>query len=66
MVCPHGVFAAGNKKIEIIERTSCMECGACSMNCPTNAIEVKSGVGCATAMFLTSLKRKKMDECSCG
>ncbi len=66
MVCPHGVFAAGKKKIEIINQTACMECGACAMNCRSNAIKVNSGVGCATAMFAASLKGKKMEECGCG
>ena len=66
MVCPHGVFAQGNKRINIIKKSDCMECGACLKNCPTGAIEVNSGVGCATAMFIASLKGKKMEECSCG
>jgi ferredoxin len=66
MVCPHEVFAVGNKKIEIINKSACMECGACSKNCQTGAIKVNSGVGCATAMFIAALKGKKMEECSCG
>ena len=66
MVCPHGVFAPGNKRINIIKKSACMECGACLKNCPTGAIEVNSGVGCATAMFIASLKGKKMEKCSCG
>ncbi len=42
-----------------------MECGACQLNCPTQALTVNSGVGCATAMFMAALKGKDMDECSC-
>ncbi len=66
MVCPQNVFAAGKKQIKIINRSACMECGACSRNCRTGAINVKSGVGCATAMFLASLRGKPIEECSCG
>ena len=66
IVCPHGVFAMNEKRVKIIQKSSCMECGACQLNCPTNAITVDSGVGCATAMFVAALKGKKEEECSCG
>ncbi len=65
-VCPHGVFAPNGKVVEIILKSLCMECGACQQNCPTDAIAVESGVGCATAMFLAALKGKKDTECNCG
>ena len=51
-VCPHRVFQLNNKKAEIIDRDACMECGACSRNCPVDAISVKTGVGCAAAGLL--------------
>ena len=41
------------------------ECGACMVNCPTGAIEVESGVGCASAMMLAALKGKKEASCGC-
>ena len=66
IVCPHGVFMPNGKVVEIIHKSSCMECGACQLNCPTDAITVESGVGCATAMFMAALKGKKDTECSCG
>ena len=50
-VCPHGVFAIDEKKARIVDRDSCMECGACEKNCPFTAIEVKTGVGCAAAVI---------------
>lgn len=67
-VCPHGVFAEGATHAELMYPTRCMECGACALNCPVQAIEVQSGVGCARAMISAALRGKDMDsgECSCG
>jgi len=50
-VCPHRVFDLINGKAMIIDKDSCMECGACANNCAFNALEVKSGVGCAYAII---------------
>ncbi len=50
-VCPHGVFALDNGKSDIVEKDSCIECGACVKNCPFNALQVKPGVGCASAII---------------
>ena len=50
-VCPHGVFEMANGKAEIIDKDLCMECGACALNCPADAIEVNAGVGCAAAII---------------
>ncbi len=65
-VCPHGVFEPSGKIVRIAHPSACMECGACQLNCATRALNVDSGVGCATAMFVAALKGKDMDECSCG
>jgi len=43
---------------------ACMECGACQINCPTGAVTVDSGVGCAAAMIRAALTRQK--EATCG
>ncbi len=50
-VCPHRVFEMNEKKAAVVDMDACMECGACSLNCPVEAINVKSGVGCAVAVF---------------
>ncbi|MHC4536364.1 MAG: mercury methylation ferredoxin HgcB [Planctomycetota bacterium] len=50
-VCPHRVFEMKEKKAVIVDVDACMECGACSLNCPVEAVNVKSGVGCATAVL---------------
>jgi ferredoxin len=67
-VCPHAVFAEGKDHVKLARPASCMECGACALNCPVQAIEVQSGVGCAWAMISAALRGKDMDsaECSCG
>ena len=55
-VCPHGVFIIENSKAQIASRDACMECGACAMNCPVEAISVESGVGCATGIIIGALR----------
>ena len=64
-VCPHGVFKMNGKSMRITDRDACMECGACSRNCPTGALYVQSGVGCAAAVINSMLGRNG-GECCCG
>ncbi len=63
-VCPHAVFERNNGKVSLVRPENCMECGACQLNCPTEAIKVDSGVGCASAMIYAALTGKK--EATCG
>lgn len=63
IVCPHGVFAENGSTVRLARAHACMECGACQRNCPTGAIEVDSGVGCATALFYAALTGR---EACCG
>ena len=49
-VCPHRVFDLQEKKAQITNRDACIECGACALNCPADAIKVNAGVGCAAAI----------------
>jgi ferredoxin len=65
-VCPHGVFAGGTERAELVRPAACMECGACAMNCPVQAIDVQSGVGCAWAMISAALRGKDLDSGTCG
>ena len=58
-VCPHEVFSMNFYKAEIIKLDACIECGACQMNCPSNAINVDAGVGCAIALISRYLKKYK-------
>jgi NAD-dependent dihydropyrimidine dehydrogenase PreA subunit len=65
IVCPHQVFEQNGKIAELIHPKDCMECGACQLNCPSDAITVDSGVGCATAMMIAAVKGKKEPTCGC-
>lgn len=58
-VCVHGVFTMDNRLAHIRDRNSCMECGACAMNCPVDAVSVRPGVGCAYAVWKSWFQRKK-------
>jgi len=64
-VCPHHVFEMNVKNAMIINFDACMECGACRQNCPSGAISVQSGVGCAAAV-IGSLLGRNGGECCCG
>lgn len=64
-VCPHAVFAPGDRVAQLVHPEACMECGACQINCPTGAITVDSGVGCAAAMIRDALLGKK-EACDIG
>jgi len=64
-VCPHGVFVQGDGKATVTDRDLCMECGACQANCRFGAIQVRSGVGCASAVILGALRGTE-PTCDCG
>ncbi len=64
-VCPQAVFIPNNGKVGIRDRDACMECGACARNCPVEAVSVRSGVGCATAVINSMLGRKS-SSCCCS
>jgi len=35
-VCPHEVIAISNRKAFLADRDACMECGACTFECPAS------------------------------
>lgn len=66
-VCPHRIFDLQDGKARLTDRDSCMECGACARNCPTGAITVTPGVGCASLIIQTwipkGLRNRKKSCC---
>jgi NAD-dependent dihydropyrimidine dehydrogenase PreA subunit len=50
------VFALSEKKAFIENFNACMECGACMVNCPAEAIFVDAGVGCAAGIITQWLR----------
>jgi ferredoxin len=69
-VCPRTVLVRLNGTVEIADLDRCIECGACRRNCPREAINVRTGVGCATAVINQMLGRIDaccvIEEGSCG
>lgn len=70
-VCPHNVFDMVNQrftvaqKLGIVDKDACMECGACALNCPFDALSVDSGVGCAYAIVRGMIMNTEPN-CDCG
>jgi MinD superfamily P-loop ATPase len=58
-VCVHAVFTMNGRTAHISDRDACMECSACAMNCPVEAVSVRSGVGCAYAVFTGWFRRNR-------
>jgi Fe-S-cluster-containing hydrogenase component 2 len=50
-----GGLMSSKSVASLVNKEACMECGACQMNCPVDAVTVKSGVGCAAAMIHAAL-----------
>ncbi len=63
VVCPHAVFAPATRAVEVREPDRCIECGACARNCPTGAVSVEPGVGCALAILKGWLTRGSTESC---
>lgn len=64
-VCPHDVFIMDDKLARLVNPDNCMECGACEINCEPGAIQVKSGVGCASA-YINGFLRNSEPVCDCS
>lgn len=64
-VCPHAVFAMEGNRAVLRDKGACMECGACARNCEQEAIEVRSGVGCAAGIIAGWLRGTEAS-CDCS
>jgi NAD-dependent dihydropyrimidine dehydrogenase PreA subunit len=56
-VCPQQVWRLEERRAVMSDRDACMECGACAMNCAHEAIAVRKGVGCASAIISSVFSR---------
>jgi len=67
-VCPQQVISMVDKKAEMRDYKSCMECGACQLNCEYDAIEVTKGTGCLGAIIREDILKitPKGTGCGCG
>jgi NAD-dependent dihydropyrimidine dehydrogenase PreA subunit len=65
-VCPHAVFTMVDHLATMVSRDTCMECGACRMNCAEGAIQVSAGVGCAAALIAQVARGGGSENPSCA
>ena len=57
-VCPRAVLEMREGRVRIASLDSCIECGACALNCAFDALSVKTGTGCASGILNGMLGRK--------
>ncbi len=67
-VCPQKVIEIKNNKAIIADYFSCMECGACQLNCEQDAIELTKGTGCIAAIIKEDILKitPKGNGCGCS
>ena len=65
-VCPSAVFEIKDRKAIFADRDACIECGACAINCPVNAIRVQTGAGCAAGVLLGAIGIDSCCSSTCG
>jgi NAD-dependent dihydropyrimidine dehydrogenase PreA subunit len=58
-VCPHQIIILNNEnKAEIIEDERCIECGACALQCPQDAILAHPhGCGCVSSVVKKKIRK---------
>jgi len=64
-VCPQGVIGMENKKAQMLDYESCMECGACRLNCESNAICLTKGTGCLVAIVKEDILKTSPKNTGC-
>ena len=65
-VCPHGVLSLKDEKAVLAFEERCIECAACQLNCPEDAIAVTKGVGCLIAIVKEDILKRKGSGDACG
>lgn len=65
-VCPQGVIHLIENKAKMTDYVSCMECGACQLNCEFDAIELTKGTGCLAAIVKEDILKIAPKGTGCG
>jgi len=67
-VCPQQVIIMEDGKAKMTDYSSCMECGACRLNCEFEAIDLTKGTGCLAAILKEDILKitPKGTGCGCG
>ena len=67
IVCPHGVFDIEDRKAVMADQNAGIGGGACAINCPVDAIQVQTGVGCAAGILPGTIGKDRYSggNCSC-
>jgi ferredoxin len=65
-VCPRGALAMRDKKAYCASYETCMECGACRLNCEFGAVDVTKGTGCLGAIIREDILKTAPRGTGCG
>lgn len=65
-VCPQQVLRMQDKKAMMTDYESCMECGACELNCEHEAVRVTKGTGCLFAIIKEDILKIAPKGTGCG
>jgi len=61
-----GVIDIIENLAELTDYRACLECGACSLNCEFDAIELTKGTGCLVAIIKEDLLKIAPKDTGCG
>jgi NAD-dependent dihydropyrimidine dehydrogenase PreA subunit len=65
-VCPQAVIGMKDRKAFMTDYESCMECGACELNCEFGAVKVTKGTGCLFAILKEDILKMTPKGTGCG
>jgi len=65
-VCPQAVITIKARTAHLTDYQSCMECGACELNCKYGAIKVTKGTGCLIAIIKEDILKIGLRDTSSG
>jgi len=65
-VCAREVLSLEARHAVVRDYPACLECGACQLNCPADAIEVTKGTGCLLAILREDILKIAPPGSGCG